>query len=298
VWNSGRAHCCISKRSSDYLDMTRIGSSINNNNNNNCDDDDDNDDGVNRKKTNYYSWFGPFRRKNSNSLSTKATPTTTTTSSSLQDVVKSYFTQHGITRYELTDLQYLNAIPNSSCTNQIWHRDNKFRGLTAIVALRDVRSNGPTELILGSHRPDFTLWERVWDGLFPKEGDRRINSDDDSDDSFFSHQPLLLGCIDAGDTILYDARILHRGRGNNDNSNNNTNNTLLNDGSNLDDDEGERSSNDRPVLVLRWDAARTPPPGAGLIVTTANIYVGSMMYAALFAMQKISAVFDRDDKNK
>jgi hypothetical protein len=80
----------------------------------------------------------------------------------------------------------------------------------------------------------------------------------------------LLACIDAGDAVLYDARIFHRGRGNNCVS--------------QDSEERER---DRPVLVLRWDAARTPPPGAGLILTTANIYWGKVLYAGLYLLEKL-----------
>jgi hypothetical protein len=90
------------------------------------------------------------------------------------------------------------------------------------------------------------------------------------DDSF--SELTLLGCIDAGDAILYDARIFHRGRGN----------TSLEAVGNVD----------RPVLVLRWDASNTPPPGAGLIGTSVNRHVGSMMYAILFALQKIATSSD------
>ena len=79
-----------------------------------------------------------------------------------------------------------------------------------------------------------------------------------------NNNPLLLSCIDAGDKVLYDARIFHRGRGNNTH---------------------KEADADRPVLVLRWDAAHTPPPGAGLIVTTANIlYLGKLFYAGLFLL--------------
>ena len=48
--------------------------------------------------------------------------------------------------------------------------------------------------IVGSHESKFSLWNVI------KQRDT------------LSDKPLL-GCIDAGDTILYDARIFHRGRG-------------------------------------------------------------------------------------
>mmetsp|Transcript_2983 Transcript_2983/g.6485 ORF Transcript_2983/g.6485 Transcript_2983/m.6485 type:complete len:376 (+) Transcript_2983:107-1234(+) len=256
AWQSGRAYYNITKRSVHYSDMAKIGCC--------CDDvDDANHDTIN--ETTNSSWLGAFwrrRRKSNNSTEN----TTTLPKVSLQDVVQSYFEQHGIKRYMLTDIQFLNAYPKS--TNQIWHRDNTFQGLTAIVALKDVSDNGPTELILGSHKQSFSLWPKCLNVIqnhlpsyFKQDG---VNSDDSIPDG------SIIGCIDAGDTLLYDARTFHRGRGNNIGS------------------KGEGNDVDRPVLVIRWDAARTPPPGAGLIVTTANEYIGSMMYAVLFALQKIS----------
>ncbi|KAL7548028.1 hypothetical protein ACHAWF_011364 [Thalassiosira exigua] len=257
VWNSGRAHCCISKQSAHHSDFARVGLP--------CECDVSGDRNTSERTNS--SRLGFLRRKRINENESHATPPSQspppTTQPSLQDVVKNYFSHHGIKRYELTDLQYLNAAPQS--THQIWHRDNKFRGLTAIVALQNVRGNGPTELILKSHKDNFTLWPRMWNAILPTH---QNNTDSISD------QPLL-GCIDAGDAILYDARIFHRGRGNN-----------IDNALNLNLDE--ESTNDRPVLVLRWDAANTPPPGAGIIVTTANIYAGSMSYAMLFALRYIS----------
>ena len=261
-WNSGRAYYSVSKRlgsiskkSVYYSDMARIGC------NNRCDATDDgggnhiHDTINNDNHDTASSWLGGLwrrrrRRKRSSKGSTEVDTNTTTTEPtniSLQDVVQTYFKQNGIANYELTDVQFLNAYPHS--TNQIWHRDNKFRGLTAIVALKDVRQNGPTELIVGSHEAKFSLWNVI------KQRDT------------LSDKPLL-GCIDAGDTILYDARIFHRGRGNN-------------------------VVEDRPVLVLRWDCTRTPPPGMGMIVTMCNTYVGCWLYAALFALQQISPSNDK-----
>lgn len=262
-WNSGRAHYCISKRSINYSDMARVGCR--------CNPDDESDGYDNNDKS--PRKFGFFMRKQARS--TPKENTTTHPSVSLQDIVQSYFDQHGIKRYQLTDIQFLNAYPDS--TNQIWHRDNKFRGMTAIVALKDVRGNGPTELLIGSHQKDFTLWSillNAWQTYRQNENkNSSLGTKSLSLSTVLSSRPLL-GCIDAGDTLLYDATIFHRGRGY----------------------TNAHREEDRPVLVLRWDAARTPPPGAGLIVTTANKYVGCIYYAILFAIKKVTEVSDEDSQ--
>jgi len=243
VWNSGRAHCSISKRTSLFSEMARIGESNHNSN----------DKDVETAFASPGRRYGIFWRR-------KPIDNTQTTSEqydvvSLQDIVKSYFAKHKIERYELTDVQFLNAYPDS--TNQIWHRDNTCCGLTAIVALKDVRSNGPTELLIGTHRSDFSLWKVFHNAVFESK-----------ETAGLSLGRPLLGVIDAGDAILYDARIFHRGRG-----------------YRKCDRESDK---DRPVLVLRWDAANTPPPGAGLIKTTANTYIGCFLYAALSAVEKFN----------
>ncbi len=264
VWQSGRAHYHISKKSMHYKKMTRVGC-------NDCDDE------ISIEAINSSSWWGGLwrrwqRRKSSNIEKALLLQPRSTC---LQDIVQSYFQQHGIPRYTLTDIQFLNAYPNS--TNQIWHRDNTRRGLTAIVALCNIRDNGPTELILGSHQSKFSVWSKWWNSI--QNFHREIECDGD-DDSFHEKQqpPLLLGCIDAGDTLLYDARILHRGRG-------------YDKAIYSFDDNGENVVFDRTVLVLRWDAANSPPPGAGIIVTSINAYVGSLMYASLSVLRKLTAYF-------
>jgi len=74
----------------------------------------------------------------------------------LPQLVRAYFAQRGGMPYKLTQLQFLNA--KSGSVNQIWHRDNTAPGLTVLVALCDVRSNGPTELLLKSHGQEESLW--------------------------------------------------------------------------------------------------------------------------------------------
>ena len=267
VWNSGRAHISIDERSTHYLDIVRVGNDI----------DTSNDDTQGIKKTSWLLdglWWPLRRRRQGRSNNNRETidePEKIPPQASLQHIVQSYFEEHGIERYMITQLQFLNAYPNS--TNQIWHRDNKFMGLTAIVALQDIRTNGPTELILGSHQEDYSIWKQCWNCMQCYLPVNLKQSDDNDHDNGVNEENSLLimpllGCIDAGDAIIYDARIFHRGRG-------------------YPKSEEEGKNVDRPVMVLRWDASNTPPPGAGLIVTSANEYLGSIMYALLFAVQKI-----------
>lgn len=254
VWQSGRAHCHISKNSIHCNKMTCVGC--------NC-----NESSTEEIRDTWWDNLLERRRRRRSSNGETLPPI------HLQDIVQSYFQLHGIQRYMLTDIQFLNAYPQS--TNQIWHRDNTSRGLTAIVALCNIRDNGPTEMLLGSHESNFSLWSHWWNTIqncFIRNGDL--------DKQKPAPLLLLLGCIDAGDALLYDARIFHRGRGYYNNS--------IHSDKIYDDGENDVII-DRPVLVLRWDAANTPPPGAGIIVTSMNAYVGSMMYASLFVLRKITA---------
>ncbi|KAL3760556.1 hypothetical protein ACHAWU_009517 [Discostella pseudostelligera] len=254
VWQSGRAHCHISKNSIHCNKMTCVGC--------NC-----NESSTEEIRDTWWDNLLERRRRRRSSNGETLPPI------HLQDIVQSYFQLHGIQRYMLTDIQFLNAYPQS--TNQIWHRDNTSRGLTAIVALCNIRDNGPTEMLLGSHESNFSLWSHWWNTIqncFIRNGDLDTQKP--------APLLLLLGCIDAGDALLYDARIFHRGRGYYNNS--------IHSDKIYDDGENDVII-DRPVLVLRWDAANTPPPGAGIIVTSMNAYVGSMMYASLFVLRKITA---------
>lgn len=293
VWQSGRAHCHISKNSIHYNKMTRVG----------CNTCDDVSSSVEDKHSSW-RWGDLWRRRrrprknHTMSRNDEAIDDESLLASPsppppiyLHDIVQAYFQQHGIQRYMLTDIQFLNAYPQS--TNQIWHRDNTRRGLTAIVSLCNIRDNGPTELILGSHQSNFSVWSE-WRKVIQKYliGNASIKERCDDNDIKFveSEQPplVLLGCIDAGDALLYDARIFHRGRG-------------YENAKSLDGEEGTTNGKndvdvlvDRPVLVLRWDAANTPPPGAGIIVTSVNAYVGSMMYASLSVLGKIIAYYSNE----
>ena len=163
----------------------------------------------------------------------------------LNNIAKEYFQSHGISEneYELTQLQLLKAEPKS--THQEWHRDNVNPSLTVIVALTDVGVNGPTELILRSHIS---------------------NMDKNSNDEEYIAHNILLGTIGQGDAIVYDSRIIHRGRGY---------------GHSNDD---IKSFQDRPVLVIRWDAKATPAPGTGLVGTQIAKLEGNLLGIAYTVM--------------
>lgn len=160
----------------------------------------------------------------------------------LRAIVKEYFQRYSVERYQLTQCQFLVAKPGSE--HQIWHRDNIAPGLTLLVALDNVNGNGPTEFLLGSHLGENSI---LHDG-----------------------NEVLLGCLKAGDAILYDARLIHRGRGykNEDNS-------------------------DRPVLILRWDSISTPPPGGGLILTNYVDWLGYFRSIIINGRHLIRLAFGR-----
>jgi ectoine hydroxylase-related dioxygenase (phytanoyl-CoA dioxygenase family) len=177
----------------------------------------------------------------------------------LGKMAHNYFTAHGVTNYKLTQLQLLTAEPGS--THQIWHRDNVAPGLTAIVALRDVTTNGPTELLLCTHKKENTIFDFISNNLsvLPElEGSQSLTQRD-------AYRPLL-ATLNAGDAIFYDSRILHRGRGFG---------STAPTGSNDDDTS-------RPVLVLRWDALITPPPGTSMVGTFLNGRQGILLSTILY----------------
>ncbi|GFH47324.1 hypothetical protein CTEN210_03799 [Chaetoceros tenuissimus] len=163
----------------------------------------------------------------------------------LNNIAKEYFESYGISEheYELAQLQLLKAEPKS--THQEWHRDNVNPSLTVIIALTNVGINGPTELFLRSHKS---------------------NMDKKNDDVEYISQNILLGTIDQGDAIVYDSRIIHRGRGY---------------GYSSDD---LKSFQDRPVLVIRWDAKATPAPGTGLVGTQIAKLEGNLLGVAYTVM--------------
>jgi ectoine hydroxylase-related dioxygenase (phytanoyl-CoA dioxygenase family) len=126
---------------------------------------------------------------------------------------------------EITEVQIVDSLPGSSI--QIWHADNAYKGVTVMIPLIDLTEiNGATYYIKGSQ----TLWENMID--------KNITID----------RPLLT----AGDGVVADARIFHRGGAN-------------------------RSDSSRPMLVIRFDDKKTPPPGMTFVGATIRFYVAKMI---------------------
>ena len=195
-----------------------------------------------------YSWVddliklggGKKRRYGKNIASKSDSPP-----SELGAIAKEYFLYHSINEenYGITDIQML--VAENLSEHQIWHRDNAAGpGLTALIALKDVTTNGPTEILLGSHN---SLQSRKEKSVIEELKSNGISPEISSN--------ILLATLEAGDAIIYDARLLHRGRGYNS------------------------GASDRPVLVVRWDAHDTPPPGTGFIGTQFAQLLGTCLIA-------------------
>lgn len=164
-------------------------------------------------------------------------------------------------RVVLSQLQLLDIEPGAVA--QMWHADNVRRGLTIIVPLVDVKSEqrGPTEIILGSHALVARLWA-ARDAVAP--------SGNDAGKLAPESLPLRTDVCKAhayaseGGALAFDSRVLHRGMP--------IDETRAAEASNVPGDELRR-----PALVLRWDAAATPPPGTGLLGTAVLRFVAKVL---------------------
>mmetsp|Transcript_90621 Transcript_90621/g.189513 ORF Transcript_90621/g.189513 Transcript_90621/m.189513 type:complete len:495 (+) Transcript_90621:57-1541(+) len=116
-------------------------------------------------------------------------------------------------------------ITNPGSVHQIWHRDNRHPGLTILLPLTDIDDEvGPTQLIPGTHR-------LVTSG--------RGASLLATFSSFFSAGGAVAAApAGAGDALLYDSRLLHRGMAN------------------------SSYTRCRAVVAVRVDFDDTPPPGS------------------------------------
>lgn len=86
-----------------------------------------------------------------------------------------------------SELQLLTAVPSSA--HQMWHSDNRSRGLSLLVPLVDFTlENGATQLLPGSHR-----LAQAHEAI--------------------GHGPRV-ACARRGSVVAYDARTYHRGLGN------------------------------------------------------------------------------------
>lgn len=167
----------------------------------------------------------------------------------------------------LTQLQFVESWHPSAA--QVWHCDNVRRGVTVLIPLVGTTpSNGPTELLLGSHAffpqpasltgasrdSGFVPWD--WSCVAAAAG------------SVVSVRALLA----AGDALIYDSRTLHRGTGHDQP---NTADASLAPAAGgpvavagvVKKEASGAAATTRPVLILRFDAEATPPPGVRLVGT-------------------------------
>lgn len=106
----------------------------------------------------------------------------------LWPLVEAFFREdeEGMDGLYRSELQLMTAVPGSA--NQMWHKDNRTRGLSILVPLVDfTAANGATQLLLGSHTEAWPLAAR--------QGAQVV------------HAP-------AGSIVAYDSRTIHRGLGN------------------------------------------------------------------------------------
>ena len=128
----------------------------------------------------------------------------------------------------MTEVQVVDSLPGSDL--QIWHADNAYKGITVVIPLVDLTcQNGPTEIISGSH----SLWNNMTGWVLGKER---------------GGLSIVKPILSAGDGLVMDARLLHRG------------------GANL-------SGSSRPILVIRFDSKKSLPPGMTVIGATVRYYL-------------------------
>ncbi|CDJ54011.1 hypothetical protein, conserved [Eimeria brunetti] len=129
-------------------------------------------------------------------------------------------------RLFVSEMQTVNA--DALALSQPWHRDNSYRGLTVVLPLVPISpSNGPTELLPGSHV------------LSGEEGDswfQWLRSLPTFLKTSIAGGSTVKAEIQPGDALVYDSRLLHRGQAN-------------------------ETWHPRPTLILRYDYKETPPPG-------------------------------------
>mmetsp|Transcript_79442 Transcript_79442/g.199645 ORF Transcript_79442/g.199645 Transcript_79442/m.199645 type:complete len:484 (-) Transcript_79442:80-1531(-) len=140
-------------------------------------------------------------------------------------------------------------VTDPCAVDQFWHVDNTAPGLTLFVPLTEVPEDlGPTLFLPGTHHllagPP---------GLGSRIGALVA--------SFFASEGVVVGSMGAGDALLYDSRIVHRGAAN------------------------RKYDRTRVALVFRYDFER--PPGVGVLGTQLVSWTGNVLsqmqrlYAAL-----------------
>lgn len=141
----------------------------------------------------------------------------------------------------MTTLQIVDSLPGSAI--QIWHADNAEKGITVIIPLIDLTDlNGPTELISGSHNLLGNTWSKT--------------TENRGDDSVWSKLSVVKPLLSAGDGLIVDARVLHRG------------------GANM-------SETSRAILVIRFDNKKTQPPCMGVVGATFRLLLAKAIVILL-----------------
>jgi len=116
-----------------------------------------------------------------------------------------------------------------------WHADNSSRGLTVIMALSDITpTHGPTQIWPYAHSG--AVVHAVRHGPLPSACVA------DGDGLGVQGTNATYPTLHAGDALVFDARMLHRGLAN-------------------------RSDDLRPVIVWQFTNVATPPPGQGAVVS-------------------------------
>ena len=133
----------------------------------------------------------------------------------------------GTGRVYVSEMQFL--LSDTGSASQFWHSDNTLGGLTFIVPLVDITTSNGTEIMPSS---------ASWTKYIPHWANRYL---------IHLNTPISwlasVGLVDtvtpvvkAGDAVIFDARCLHRGKGN-------------------------AGGNPRPILVFRYDFTHRRAPG-------------------------------------
>jgi len=161
-------------------------------------------------------------------------------------------------RLFLSECQLLVSDPGAVA--QMWHRDNRKPGLSVLLPFTDVDAEvGATELLPGSHH---LVAE-------PSSATAALQALQASGGA------LAAAPLAAGDALVFDARVLHRGLGN------------------------SSYGRCRVVLVLRIDCDDSPPPGCTVLQTCFGRVLGhacgavGMLYGAL----PVPGMYSRDDSH-
>jgi len=148
-----------------------------------------------------------------------------------------------------SELQVLNAAPGAEA--QFFHQDNRRRGLTVVVPLvAATRAMGPTQVLTCTH-----ALTGATGALPPAAWLPALRA---AVAGIEAAQPTF----DLGSALFFDARCLHRGLANS-------------------------SAEPRPVLVFRYDARESPPPGHSVASTAAFRLLGNALHVAWRAKRAV-----------